>query len=82
MNKYMKAFGGGSCHKDACLKPRFQYFLFIYLFLFLLTINLKLILVHVEIKIVNKEAATKQCTLLVTMSKRCDVNKKWKAKRR
>ena len=38
--------------------------LFIYLFSFLLTINLKLIIVDVEIKIVNKEAATKRCTLL------------------
>ena len=38
--------------------------IFIYLFSFLLTINLKLIKVHVEIKIVNKEASTKQSTLL------------------
>ena len=37
---------------------------FLYLFSFLLTINLKLITVHVEIKIVNKEAVTKQSTLL------------------
>ena len=37
---------------------------FLILFSFLLTINLKLIIVHVEIKIVNKEAATKRCTLL------------------
>ena len=35
-----------------------------YLFSFLLTINLKLIIVHVEIKIVHKEAVTKQSTLL------------------
>ena len=40
---------------------------FFFFFSFLLTINLKLILVHVEIKIVNKEAATKQSTLLLML---------------
>ena len=42
-------------------------FIFYFLFSFLLTINLKLIIVHVETKIVNKEAATKQSTLLLTL---------------
>ena len=51
-----------------------SFFFFFYLFIsFLLTINLKLIIVHVEIKIVNKEAVTKQSTLLHAQHHACMV---------